>query len=146
VRASHPAVIPALVIAALLAGAAIGAGAALALIDREPPPALPPVRGEGTLEEVPAGPVEVIAETVRLPVGFVSTHVHGGPTFNTVLEGEIEIREDGETTVYGVGDFFFEPADFPHRITARSTARIHVLRLLPPGAPATVEVDPDEVD
>jgi quercetin dioxygenase-like cupin family protein len=145
VRTSHTVVTSALIVTALLMGAAIGAGAALALAEPEPP-ALPPVRGEGVLDELPGPPVEVLAETVRLPAGFESTHVHGGPTFNTVLEGEVEIREDGVTTVYGVGDFFFEPADFPHRITALSTARIHVLRLLPPGAPATVEGDPDTVD
>jgi quercetin dioxygenase-like cupin family protein len=149
VSTAHPALAAALLMGALLIGAAIGAGAVFAMTDPDPSlPAtdLPPVSGSGVLDDLPEAPVEVVAETVRLPAGFVSTHVHGGPTFNTVLEGEVVIREDGVTTRYEGGDFFFEPADFPHRITALSDARIHVLRLLPPGAPATTEVDPDEAD
>ena len=147
-RSPHPALAVALLVAAVLLGTVIGAGAVLtmAMPDRSSAADLPPLSSSGVLDDLPEAPVEVVAETVRLPAGFVSTHVHGGPTFNTVLEGAVEIHDDGVTTRYETGDFFFEPADSPHRVTALDDARIHVLRLLPPGVPATTEVDPDQVD
>lgn len=132
------------VVVGLCLGVLIG-GAAVGLLgaDHEPPP----LRGAGTLEEVPDGPVEVVAETVRIPAGFTNRHVHGGPTFNTVRSGLVVITDDGEERGrrYGAGDFFFEPADSPHTIEALEDTRIDVLRLLPEGAPATTTL-PDEPD
>lgn len=103
-------------------------------------PARPPVSGGGTLAAAPRGPLEVRAETVRLGAGFFSRHVHGGPTFNTVVSGEVEIRDAGGTHRYGPGDFFFEPGGVPHSIRVLADARLDVVRLLPPGAAATTEV------
>jgi quercetin dioxygenase-like cupin family protein len=96
--------------------------------------------GSGTLEELPAGPVEVSAESVRLPAGYESTHFHGGPTFNIVESGKVEILDSGRAHSYVSGDFFFEPEGRPHTIRVLETATITVIRLLPPGAEATTEV------
>ena len=148
-RIPHPPRSVCLTAVGLLIGIAVGAATVGVLTLGEPAPPgadLPLVSSSGMLDHLPEAPVEVVAETVRLPAGFVSTHVHGGPTFNTVLAGTVELREAGMTTRHEVGDFFFEPADFPHRITALSDARLHVLRLLPPGAPATTEIEPEAVD
>jgi hypothetical protein len=97
-------------------------------------------RGGGTLEDLPDGPVEVRAESLRLPAGFESTRLHGGPTFNIVQSGEVEIVEGGRARAYGPGEFFFEPAGRRHTIRVLETATIAVVRLLPPGAEATTEV------
>jgi quercetin dioxygenase-like cupin family protein len=94
----------------------------------------------GTLEEVPQAPLRVVAERIRLPAGFESTHYHGGPTFNFVDFGRVEIEQDGTRTVYGPGAFFFEPEGKVHTIRVLDTAQLAVLRLLPPGAEATTEV------
>ena len=98
------------------------------------------LRGEGMLTGLPEGPVIVRAETVVLPSGFRSRHVHGGPTFNTIESGTVEIQDEEGTNVYGPGDFFFEPAGRPHEIRVLTDARLDVIRLLPPGAEETTEL------
>lgn len=98
----------------------------------------PPVAGRGTLETLPTGPVRVVAETVRLGRGFRSRHRHGGPTFNLVRSGEVEV----ESRRYRAGELFFEPGGRVHSITVLRAARLDVVRLLPPGAPPTSEEAP----
>jgi quercetin dioxygenase-like cupin family protein len=100
----------------------------------------PALRGEGMLTGLPDGPVAVRAETVVLAAGFRSRHVHGGPTFNTIESGTVEIQDERGTNVYGPGDFFFEPAGRPHEIRVLRDARLDVIRLLPPGAAETTEL------
>jgi quercetin dioxygenase-like cupin family protein len=100
----------------------------------------PALRGEGVLTGLPDGPVTVRAETVLLPSGYRSRHAHGGPTFNTIESGAVEIRDEHGTTLYDEGDFFFEPAGRPHQIRVLTDARLDVIRLLPPGAPETTEL------
>jgi quercetin dioxygenase-like cupin family protein len=105
--------------------------------DEESPAA---VRGGGTLSDLPRGPLEVRAETVVLSAGFRSRHVHGGPTFNTVESGRVEIEDENGTRVYEAGDFFFEPTEAPHSIRVLEDTKLEVVRLLPPGAEATTEL------
>ncbi len=126
------------VVAALAVGVALGVvGDRLLDGDDE---ALPGLHGEGRLEELPAGPVTVRAETVMLAAGFRSRHVHGGPTFNVVRSGTVEIRDRQGTFVYDRGDVFFEPAARSHEIRVLADARLDVIRLLPPGAAPTTEL------
>lgn len=99
----------------------------------------PEVAGRGTLELLPPGPVRVIAETVRLGSGFRSRHSHGGPTFNLVRSGVVEIVEPAGTRRYGAGELFFEPGGRLHTIVVVDSARLDVLRLLPPGAAPTTD-------
>lgn len=100
--------------------------------------AAPPFSAAGRLESLPQGPVDVVAETVRLPEGFTNRHSHGGPTFNFVVAGRVRItEEDGSVRQFGPGQFFFEPTARPHTIEVESDARLDVLRLVPPGASAT---------
>lgn len=130
----------------LLAGAGVVAAAALVLLGTRladaPVAELPPLQGGGTLEEVPEGPVDVLAETVRLGTGFRNRHDHGGPTFNHIISGSVRLTaEDGTTTEYGAGDFFFEPADRPHTIEVLDPVRIDVLRLVPEGREPTTTLE-----
>ena len=126
------------VVLALALGIVLGvAGDRILDGDGEPSPA---VRGGGTLSALPAGPVDVRAETVVLPAGFRSRHTHGGPTFNTVESGSVEIEDENGTKVHEAGNFFFEPARAPHTIHVLADARLDVVRLLPLGAPATIEL------
>jgi hypothetical protein len=123
---------------ALALGVALGVSGARFLADNDDDG--PWVRGEGVLAELPEGPVAVRAETVVLPAGFRSQHVHGGPTFNSIESGEVEIADERGTSVYGPGEFFFEPGGRPHEIRVVADARLDVVRLLPPGARATTEL------
>lgn len=95
---------------------------------------------QGSLADVPAGPVAVHAERVVLPAGFFSRHRHGGPTFNFVDVGTVVIESGGERVPYEAGGFFFEPGGRVHSITVLDDARLRVVRLLPPGVEATTEV------
>jgi quercetin dioxygenase-like cupin family protein len=131
-------------IALAACGAALSVGVVLGVVgdrllqgDDETTPTL---RGEGTLSGLPDGQVTVRAEMVLLAAGFRSRHVHGGPTFNTIEFGTVEIQDEAGTNVYGPGDFFFEPADRPHEIRVLTDARLDVIRLLPPGAAETTEL------
>jgi quercetin dioxygenase-like cupin family protein len=124
--------------AVLAAGVALGVtGDRLLVGESEDEPA---VRGEGMLDELPDAPVTVRAETVLLPAGFRSRHLHGGPTFNSVESGTVEIEDERGTSVYGPGEFFFEPGGRPHEIRVVADVRLDVVRLLPPGARATTEL------
>jgi quercetin dioxygenase-like cupin family protein len=78
---------------------------------------------------------------VRLPNGFRSRHRHGGPTFTIVVSGVVEIDEGGGTKRYGPDELFFEPAGRVHELRVLADARLDVIRLLPPGAAATTEVE-----
>ena len=123
---------------ALLVGASLGvAGSRLLGGDAALRPAL--IR-EGTLATLPRAPVGVRAERVVLRSGFRSRHRHGGPTFNFVEAGRVAIADGRVREVHGAGDFFFEPADRPHSISVLEGATLNVVRLLPPGAPATTEL------
>jgi Cupin domain len=102
--------------------------------------ARPEVIAEGTLASVPRGPVRVRAETVVLPAGFRSRHLHGGPTFNFVESGAVALVDEGRRALHAEGDFFFEPARRPHTINVLQDATLRVVRLLPSGAEATTEV------
>jgi hypothetical protein len=123
---------------ALVFGAVLGVTGDRLLRDDDE--AEPELRGEGALRDLPPGPVTVRAETVLLPAGFRSRHVHGGPTFNAVESGRVAIEDERGTNVYSAGGFFFEPAESPHQIRVLDDARLDVVRLLPPGAPETTEL------
>jgi quercetin dioxygenase-like cupin family protein len=124
------------VLLALLIGVGVGIAVAALVLDTD----RPDLRGGGTLRSVPQGPLGVRAETVRLPSGFRSRHVHGGPTLNTVVSGRVEIEDAAGTRRYGPGELFFEPGGAPHSILVLEDVRLDVVRLLPPGAEATREV------
>jgi hypothetical protein len=93
-----------------------------------------------TLEEAPEPPLRVFAETVRLPDGFESRRVHGGPAFTFVLLGRVEIERGERRAIYGPGAFFFVPEGELYTLRVLDTAQVATLRLVPPGAQPTTEV------
>ncbi len=128
-------------LAVLILGGVIGAvGQRLVRDVGTTPGTVTGLRGEGTLDDLPDGPVEVRAETLLLPGGYESTRTHGGPTFTIVEAGEIELTDATGTRRYRAGGFFFQAAGAEHTIRARSESRLSVIRLLAEGAEATVEV------
>ena len=126
--------------AAVLLALLLGVGLGLAIDGLVFGTDRPELSGGGTLGSLPGGPVEVRAETVRLPSGFRSRHVHGGPTLNTVVSGRVEISDSRGRRRYGSGELFFEPGGAPHSILVLEDVRLDVVRLLPPGAEATTEL------
>jgi hypothetical protein len=126
--------------AAVLLALLLGVGVGLSIAGLRANTERPELRGGGKLETLPDGPVEVRAETVRLPSGFRSRHVHGGPTLNTVVSGRVEISDSTGRRRYGPGELFFEPGGRPHSILVLEAAPLDVVRLLPPGAEATTRL------
>jgi len=123
------------------AGLLLGAGAMMAVHGSSAP--IPSFDATGRLQALPAGPADVIAETVRLGRGFKGRHEHGGPTFNFVMAGRVRIIEDdGTVTQFGPGGFFFEPGGRPHTIEVLSDVRLDVLHLVPAGSAATTDLPP----
>lgn len=132
--------LPLILVLAVVAGAAVGAGlTAIALGGGDD--ATPELkRSQFALDELPAGRVEVVTETVRLESGFTSRHRHGGPTVNLVRSGRVETVDSAGVSRYGPGDSFVEPGGRVHTIRVIDEVRIDVTRVLPKGAAATTEV------
>jgi len=129
-------------IAALVLGGILGAVGLRLTDDSGPLRATETIeRGGGTLETLPEAPVAVEAESIRYPAGFESTRTHGGPTFMIVQAGEVEIVEGGLARAYEAGEFFFREAARPYTMRILEAATLSVIRLLPPGAEATTELE-----
>lgn len=80
---------------------------------------------------------------LNLPPKFGSAHphMHSGPVFAYVLEGEVENQVDpGGPQKYSAGDYWYEPAMHVHRVfrnpSDQQQARILVFQLMPKGKPS----------
>jgi hypothetical protein len=129
-----------LLVTTMLVGAVVVGFVAGRLGGEADRPDEPSALGTGELATLPRAPVDVRAERVVLPAGFVSRHRHGGPTFNFVDAGVVVIESAGERARYGADGFFFEPGGRVHSITVLEDAQHRVVRLLPPGSEPTTEV------
>lgn len=89
----------------------------------------------------------VIQRSVFTP-GSGPWHIHPGPSFVYVIEGQIKLQKftekEGcfETQVYGPGRAYFEVGNQVHRavVVSEGSAVLLVVRFLPVGAPITVLV------
>ena len=65
----------------------------------------------------------VRCDRIDFPLGGIAhRHVHPGPGIRYLLHGEIEIETEGDTTVYGPGEPWFERG--PEPVRARASAHI----------------------
>lgn len=87
-----------------------------------------------TLDSVPAAPLVVRAEALRLPAGFLDTRTQEGPVFNLVESGQVEVTQEGRAKLYGPGDFFVERAGETSTVRAVETTTLNVILLLPASA------------
>jgi quercetin dioxygenase-like cupin family protein len=124
------------------------------LLPREAP--LTTVQQGGSTQQPPPGPTKVyeskitvanvpqqadlIQTVLDFPPGvWTPPHIHGGQTLNTILEGEITLREDGAEQVFKPGDMW---SDMPGHVHAAGNAgaakaSLAVTFLLPKGAALT---------
>jgi quercetin dioxygenase-like cupin family protein len=124
------------------------------LLPREAP--LTTVQQGGSTQQPPPGPTKVYESKIAIadvpqqadliqtvldfdPAIWTPPHSHGGTTLNTILEGEITLREDGVEKVFKPGEMW---SDMPGRIHAAGNAgsvkaRLAVTFLLPKGAAQT---------
>lgn len=93
-----------------------------------------------TVETVPSGPLEAVANTIRLPAGYESTVINNGPTFTFVDVGRVEVTSGDSTAVYATGAFFYQEQDTAYTLKVLNDAQLSIVRLLPPGEPPTTTV------
>ena len=55
-----------------------------------------------------------VSEVVYQPGGHIGPHNHAGPGIRCITMGELTYVEGGRTSVFHVGDCFFEPGDINH--------------------------------
>lgn len=77
------------------------------------------------------------------PSAWTPVHVHGGPAYVTVLEGEMTLRMAGTDQKFAAGDGWIDNPDEPHAAgnEGSAPARLVVTFLLPKGATPTTVVD-----
>jgi quercetin dioxygenase-like cupin family protein len=114
------------------------------------------VHEQGSSNDLPPGPTKVYemkteAEDVAAqfeviqvvlefaPGAWTPMHTHGGQTFNTVLEGELTVRENDTEKIFKAGEGWSDTPDQMHAAGNDSTAnaRLWVTFFLPAGAQLT---------
>jgi len=72
-------------------------------------------------------------ETTYEPGGFTGEHHHVGPGIRFIVSGELTFIEEGKTTVYKAGDYFYEAGNITNAAYNKSSAPVRVLifELLP---------------
>ena len=93
-----------------------------------------------TLQQVPSGPVRVVAVTVQYPAGYESTEIENGPTSVFVDFGRVQVRTALKNAVYEAGSFFFLQPDTQYSITMLDDTQLSIVRLLRPGVQPTTQV------
>jgi quercetin dioxygenase-like cupin family protein len=86
------------------------------------------------------GPIELIQVVLDLPPGAgLPSHMHGGQTFVTLVEGALTVREEGGERTYQAGETFVEQPGEVHSVVnpTSGTTRLLVSYVLPKGAPQT---------
>lgn len=124
------------------------------LLPREAP--LTTVQQGGSSQQPPPGPTKVYESKVAVtnppaqadliqavldfaPGAFTPPHTHGGQTLNTVLEGELTLRENSTEKIFKPGEGWSDTPDQVHAAGDAGTAKasLAVAFLLPKGAQLT---------
>ena len=107
--------------------------------------------GQVFSQQLPPGPTKVFEGKMPLQLDVIQVvldfapgqwtppHTHGGQAFNTVLEGEITLRENGTEHIFKAGESWTDTIDQVHAAgnTGSKKARLMVTWLLPKGAQLT---------
>ena len=66
-------------------------------------------------------------ETTYEPGGFTGEHHHVGPGIRFIVLGELTFVEEGKTTVYKTGDYFYEAGNITNAAYNKSSSPVRVL-------------------
>ncbi len=58
------------------------------------------------------------------PGGYVGEHHHVGPGIRYVASGELTFVQEGKTTIYKTGDYFYESGDINHSGTNKTSSPV----------------------
>jgi quercetin dioxygenase-like cupin family protein len=70
-----------------------------------------------------------VSEVTYQPGGYVGDHHHAGPGVRVIMSGEFTYMKGDKTTVYKLGDVFFEPGDVTHRAYNRGSGILKVMNI-----------------
>lgn len=68
-----------------------------------------------------------VTETTYEPGGYTGEHHHVGPGIRYVVSGELTFVEEGKTTVYRAGDYFYEAGNITNAAYNKSSSPVRVL-------------------
>ena len=69
----------------------------------------------------------IATETTYEPGGYTAEHHHAGPGIRYIISGELTFIEEGKTTVYKVGDYFYEAGNITNAAYNKSNSPVRVL-------------------
>ena len=119
---------------AFVGGTVVGGSLASRTVFIDKQPELPDLAATATLDDLPAAPVDVQAETVRLAVGATPAAPAGEPHLVTIREGRVRLTQDGgEPREVGPGGFFVDAGDGSLAVEVIEAARLDVVRLAAAG-------------
>lgn len=74
-----------------------------------------------------------VGEVTFDPGGYIAEHQHRGPGIRLVAAGEVTVLQEGKTTVYKAGDYYFESGDITNSASNKGTvpATLMQFELLP---------------
>ena len=74
-----------------------------------------------------------VTETVWEPGGYIGEHHHVGPGIRYIVSGEFTFVEEGKTTTYKKGDYFYESGDKTNSASNKTKSPVVLLNfeLLP---------------
>lgn len=88
---------------------------------------------------------EVIIKRFTFPGGYVGgKHIHPGPVYVYVLEGEFTMDSGGETTTYRAGDLYPEPLNQPmqpRNASASDDLKVLVFQVGEVGKPMMIKAE-----
>jgi len=69
-----------------------------------------------------------VGEVTFAPGGWVGDHQHRGPGIRFLTSGEITFVQEGKTTVYKAGDYWFEAGNITNSASNKTTGPTTVLQ------------------
>jgi quercetin dioxygenase-like cupin family protein len=69
-----------------------------------------------------------IGEVTFDPGGYVGEHQHRGPGIRFATAGEVTLVQEGKTTVYKAGDYWFEAGDITNSVSNKGTGPASILQ------------------
>jgi len=61
------------------------------------------------------------------PGGYAGEHHHVGPGIRYVASGEVTFLQEGKTTIYKTGDYFYESGDISHSGANKTSSPVVVI-------------------
>jgi quercetin dioxygenase-like cupin family protein len=66
-------------------------------------------------------------ESTYEPGGYTGEHQHVGPGIRYIVSGELTFVEEGKTTTYKAGDYFYEAGNITNAASNKSNSPVRVL-------------------